>query len=575
MPSSSISMGYTNYKLGNWVRSGSSFERTIKANSIRKPIRYLLHRHRGMRTHNSVPDVPYLFLGSATLQAIHIAVFVKASLYPHVSCIQRASVATGVGNFVGNKGGAAISFCVGETSMLFISSHFEAQQDQVKARNDDYLRIQECLPLRPCPHTAHLGDLNYRVNGNRPMVDALLQKGLWEVMVGNDQLTIERRKGAVFQHGPFHEGPLLFWPTYRLDPHSDKYDTSAKARIPSWTDRILWRGPGITLHTYASLPHLRHSDHRPVTATFTCATAGPLSSTPLPSPMSPTPLALPVPSASPPPSPPPPPTSTPQPPSPEGDAHAQTLPAPVPRRAPPTRWHSSVSTCPPHDERSPLREDGLFSPPPTTTPPAEEAPPLALAAPPPSSSPATTSAPSPSLPFTSTRSMPPEWFLGSPTAATPTPIPTPSFFSARSSPGTQSWVAQSQSPKFVGSRFGGQLAPPYTPPSPSSKPAAGTPQSAPHRRTHLRGLLGRGGLIPDSPLLAPMARPIDRAQSDEGKEEDAKSGRADGESEMEEKGTKADHEEEEDDTEAASTTRRNEEEEDEEADGRKDHEEGP
>jgi len=39
--------------------------------------------------------------------------------------IQRSCVATGLGNIVGNKGAAALSFCIDGTSMLFISSHFE------------------------------------------------------------------------------------------------------------------------------------------------------------------------------------------------------------------------------------------------------------------------------------------------------------------------------------------------------------------------------------------------------------------------------------------------------------------
>ena len=42
----------------------------------------------------------------------------------------------------------------------------------------------------------------------------------------------------------FREGPLNFPPTYKLDAGTDDYDTSVKQRIPSWTDRILYR-PGV------------------------------------------------------------------------------------------------------------------------------------------------------------------------------------------------------------------------------------------------------------------------------------------------------------------------------------------
>jgi hypothetical protein len=67
---------------------------------------------------------------------------------------------------------------------------------------------------------------------------------------------------------------------YRL---SDIYDTSSKQRIPSWTDRILYKEtePSLTtsstssssnniikLLCYCSAPELRISDHRPVYAGF-------------------------------------------------------------------------------------------------------------------------------------------------------------------------------------------------------------------------------------------------------------------------------------------------------------------
>jgi hypothetical protein len=38
------------------------------------------------------------------------------------------------------------------------------------------------------------------------------------------------------------EGELAFAPTYKLEKGTmDTYDTSAKQRVPSWTDRVMWR----------------------------------------------------------------------------------------------------------------------------------------------------------------------------------------------------------------------------------------------------------------------------------------------------------------------------------------------
>lgn len=87
------------------------------------------------------------------------------------------------------------------------------------------------------------------------------------MLVANDQLLNEKKRGVVFKD--FLEGPLTFRPTYKFDENSDVYDTSPKARVPSWTDRVLFKtGEHIILQEYNSCPTIRHSDHRPVFASF-------------------------------------------------------------------------------------------------------------------------------------------------------------------------------------------------------------------------------------------------------------------------------------------------------------------
>lgn len=120
------------------------------------------------------------------------------------------------------------------------------------------------------------GDLNYRIKAPRAVVDQLLTEDMHEVLVENDQLLLERRRHRAF--AGYQEGPLNFRPTYKFDAESDVYDTSAKRRIPSWTDRILYAScseanenrsrKGLQLNAYLSLPELRSSDHRPVLASF-------------------------------------------------------------------------------------------------------------------------------------------------------------------------------------------------------------------------------------------------------------------------------------------------------------------
>jgi len=127
------------------------------------------------------------------------------------------------------------------------------------------------------------------VNGNRAIVDKLLapkeeaeaREAGWasaeecareslRVLARNDQLGLQMRGGFAFRG--FLEGELGFRPTYKFDSkQKDAYDRSEKARIPAWTDRVLFRSRraqprDIELHYYASIDELNTSDHRPVLA---------------------------------------------------------------------------------------------------------------------------------------------------------------------------------------------------------------------------------------------------------------------------------------------------------------------
>mgnify|MGYP000029135664 CR=1 FL=1 len=223
----------------------------------------------------------------------------------------------GLANKLGNKGGVGIALTVGTTRCLFVSCHLAAHQKHIQHRNADYARIEalmdlprgrvvlpaqgegEQVPVSSLPQrrvsdeydrVVFLGDMNYRINGTRVMIDTLLASRMHEVLLSNDQLSIERRRGRVFQG--FSEGPLNFAPTYKFNANSETYDTSKKRRIPAWTDRILFRSVclvplcvrlawlgdthwcdctqqsagGITLLAYDSVDSIRSSDHRPVIA---------------------------------------------------------------------------------------------------------------------------------------------------------------------------------------------------------------------------------------------------------------------------------------------------------------------
>lgn len=83
-----------------------------------------------------------------------------------------------------------------------------------------------------------------------------------------DQLTKYRASRPLTDR--FKEGPLNFKPTFKYDDDCDVYDTSKKMRVPSWTDRILYKPDFCELEYYNRREH-QFSDHRPVLAVFKCA----------------------------------------------------------------------------------------------------------------------------------------------------------------------------------------------------------------------------------------------------------------------------------------------------------------
>jgi len=237
--------------------------------------------------------------------------FARTSLCEHITDTHHAHVITGFGRVIANKAGVAISFDLFSTSFLFVTAHFAAgsKPAAVTSRNADFARIDSALVQLMCPAVAMTrvpiadrdlrsqksgsttsekakavwsasalfervfwcGDFNYRVEAEFDEAKQRVQEGRLEELLACDQLIAQRAEGNVFTG--FAEGAITFNPTYKFDKWSDLYDTSAKRRVPSWTDRVLSRTPPgdhdcITVTRYTSVDDIKCSDHRPVVAQF-------------------------------------------------------------------------------------------------------------------------------------------------------------------------------------------------------------------------------------------------------------------------------------------------------------------
>ncbi|CAE7245856.1 INPP5E [Symbiodinium microadriaticum] len=176
-----------------------------------------------------------------------------------------------------------VAFHVGNTTMLFVNAHLAAHANKMKERTQNLQRILTDSPLRKRKDSSGvheeydrvfvMGDLNTRVDASRAQVEEWITEKQFEKCLAKDQLLPLLRSNpgsdSVGFWPEFEEAAINFPPTYKFDKHSDIYDSSKKQRVPSWTDRILWRrDPHIKSLAYDSVPCLQCSDHRPVFAQF-------------------------------------------------------------------------------------------------------------------------------------------------------------------------------------------------------------------------------------------------------------------------------------------------------------------
>ncbi|KAM9833080.1 inositol polyphosphate phosphatase-like 1b isoform X1 [Syngnathus typhle] len=222
-----------------------------------------------------------------SLWNMRLAVFVKPEHESRVSHVSTASVKTGLGNTLGNKGAVGVSFHVNGTSFGFVNCHLTSGSDKVLRRNQNFVDILRLLSLGDkhlgafdislrFTHLFWCGDLNYRLDLDVQDILKHVSKREFEELMCADQLTRERHKRKGFLY--FQEEKIAFPPTYRYERGSrdcylwQKYKTSGvRVNVPSWCDRILWKSypdTHVMCTAYGCTDDIFTSDHSPVFATF-------------------------------------------------------------------------------------------------------------------------------------------------------------------------------------------------------------------------------------------------------------------------------------------------------------------
>ena len=152
-----------------------------------------------------------------------------------------------------------------------------------------------------------MGGFNSPIEGSAEGVNALITSNMYEPLKKNDHMYLQFRnyvknvmegdpkleKEVVYDNphnfeennllSSYHEGEIMFGPTYKITPFSDNYDTSVthKDEICSsgWTDRIMWTlkqsdefvktRESVKQVSYDSNNLVKSGNHRPVFSQFT------------------------------------------------------------------------------------------------------------------------------------------------------------------------------------------------------------------------------------------------------------------------------------------------------------------
>lgn len=235
----------------------------------------------------------YKLLHSAEMVGLALIVFGRETLRGELSSVAEGSVKTGLGGLHGNKGALVWRAFIYDCPVVFVSCHLAAGQNGVSERNNDAATILRTAALsdatssrkdpfafytgnsgtRIFDHSAifFAGDLNYRIEMERTDCLNKIFSGKIEEMREADQLGKQMKKRELLL-SYFHEKCPEFLPTYKYDRGTvDQFDSSEKARVPSWCDRILfYTKPGqiVQSQVYESIPEATLSDHKPIHATF-------------------------------------------------------------------------------------------------------------------------------------------------------------------------------------------------------------------------------------------------------------------------------------------------------------------
>ena len=138
----------------------------------------------------------YVLVAQLSLLHIRHAVYVAKRHAHKISNVRKASVATGIGNVIGNKGGCFVSMSFNETSLCFIGCHLAAREERYEQRCQNVEQILQGINAEQPPGLAPdtwfdyvfwTGDMNFRLVADRSEVCKWAKECNVEKLLQTDQ----------------------------------------------------------------------------------------------------------------------------------------------------------------------------------------------------------------------------------------------------------------------------------------------------------------------------------------------------------------------------------------------------
>ncbi|XP_032457292.1 inositol polyphosphate 5-phosphatase E isoform X2 [Nasonia vitripennis] len=250
------------------------------------------------------PD--FNFVMKESLGTLQLVLFMRCELSKFISFIKSETLLNNRYKILKTKGAIAIAIIIFGTSFLFITTHLTPHTKNIDKR---FMEIEKLVKWINCmnrllnrkkndddisdfDNVFLFGDLNFRIDESRNDVIKWIEKTHFgrkiPVAVKEDQLNC-LLNSKTHLHS-FNEAPITFPPTYKYDPKSQVIDSSNKLRIPSYTDRILYKSRNQSKGTdndneiyshqcikclaYDSARSICLSDHKPVYGMFAVEVRG-------------------------------------------------------------------------------------------------------------------------------------------------------------------------------------------------------------------------------------------------------------------------------------------------------------